>query len=477
MKKLNSSSLFVWHKKIEKKKKKIATECETTEKKKRLLREEFQKLKKKREESIANRSIILLQKSSQREEEEEEIISSSCSSLNQNVNLMNSDLEKREKDFEFHQIKLRAEIRLREGRPKVIDKLLFIIIHHPQHNTNFHYIEEIIEGLKTLIKEEFEQLYEQIKLLIELDTPTHKRYWEALLVICECQQKEQPRGLHSSIEVDVKNLLQSKTYLELEELQTDIDSQMRSGAAKVVEYWEAVVKHLRFYKAMAFIKEGICLCDAAGRRMNVVRALSLEPTLCKQDINPQPQATQEEEQGAAAGSHSPQLLHCHDEYEVHDPREDKAILERKRIAVMKEQESKADVVYLDSKVYWWHDKYRPRKPKYYNSVHTGHGWNRYNRVHYDCDNPPPKMVLGYKFNILYPDRLEKTTAPVFTAEEDGESPDTCILRFHAGPPYEDIAFRIVNKEWEYSRKKGFKCTFERGILQLHFNFKRCGYRR
>ncbi|KAM7506336.1 hypothetical protein LguiB_005240 [Lonicera macranthoides] len=144
---------------------------------------------------------------------------------------------------------------------------------------------------------------------------------------------------------------------------------------------------------------------------------------------------------------------------------------------MKEQESKADVVFLDSKVYWWHDKYRPRKPKYYNSVHTGYGWNRYNRVHYDCDNPPPKMVLGYKFNILYPERLEKTTAPVFTAEKDGESPKTCILRFHAGPPYEDIAFRIVNKEWEYSPKKGFKCTFERGILQLHFNFKQCGYRR
>lgn len=24
---------------------------------------------------------------------------------------------------------------------------------------------------------------------------------------------------------------------------------------------------------------------------------------------------------------------------------------------------------------------------------------------------------------------------------------TCILRFTAGPPYEDIAFRIINKEW------------------------------
>jgi hypothetical protein len=60
------------------------------------------------------------------------------------------------------------------------------------------------------------------------------------------------------------------------------------------------------------------------------------------------------------------------------------------------------------------------------------------------------------------------------ADEHGS---TCILRIRAGPPYEDTAFRIINKEWEYSHKKGFKCTFERGILHLYFNFKRQRYRR
>lgn len=32
------------------------------------------------------------------------------------------------------------------------------------------------------------------------------------------------------------------------------------------------------------------------------------------------------------------------------------------------------------------------------------------------------------------------------------SKDTCILVFSAGPPYEDIAFRIVNKEWETTQR-------------------------
>lgn len=61
------------------------------------------------------------------------------------------------------------------------------------------------------------------------------------------------RGLHSSIEADVKSLLQGKTHKELEALQLQIESQMRSGTAKVVEYWEAVLKRLHIYKAEVFL--------------------------------------------------------------------------------------------------------------------------------------------------------------------------------------------------------------------------------
>ena len=37
--------------------------------------------------------------------------------------------------------------------------------------------------------------------------------------------------------------------------------------------------------------------------------------------------------------------------------------------------------------------------------------------------------------------------------------------------------RVVNREWEYSHKRGFKCVFDRGIMHLWFNFKRYRYRR
>ena len=47
----------------------------------------------------------------------------------------------------------------------------------------------------------------------------------------------------------------------------------------------------------------------------------------------------------------------------------------------------------------WMEKYRPQKPKYFNRVHTGFDWNKYNQTHYDMDNPPPKIVQGYRFNV------------------------------------------------------------------------------
>ncbi len=122
----------------------------------------------------------------------------------------------------------------------------------------------------------------------------------------------------------------------------------------------------------------------------------------------------------------------------------------------------------------WAQNYRPRKPRYFNRIITGYEWNKYNQTHYDHENPPPKTIQGYKFNIFYPDLVDKTKAPTYRIEREngrrrgqtfapaGEN-DTCLIRFMAGPPYEDIAFRIVDREWDYSakRERGFKSSFDK----------------
>ena len=157
-------------------------------------------------------------------------------------------------------------------------------------------------------------------------------------------------------------------------------------------------------------------------------------------------------------------------------------LEREAKKGMGDDEAKFSVeANIDSSTtYEWSDKYRPRKPRYFNRVHTGFEWNKYNQTHYDIDNPPPKVVQGYKFNIFYPDLIDKTSTPQYTLTPcgtEGTAKDFCTLRIHAGPPYEDIAFKIVNREWEFGYKRGFRCQFHNNIFQLWFHFKRLRYRR
>lgn len=547
----NLNEKFVWRKKIERDVTQgVPLEMFSVKEEKRKQRErmaEIEKVKKRREERALEKA---------QHEEEMALLA------RERARAEFQDWEKKEEEFHFDQSKARSEIRLREGRIKPID----ILSKHLDPSDDFDIeIDEPYLVFQGLTVKDMEELHEDIKMHLDLDraTPTHIQYWEALLVVCdwelaEARKKdaldrarvrgEQPpaellaeeRGLHSSIEADVKNLLQGKTYSELEVLQSEIESQMRSGTAKVVEYWEAILKRLHIYKAKASLKEIHAkmlrkhlehLEQPLGSEENVDREETMERVhrsltpeevdtgydgkgTYDQPLSPEPISYEEIEEAEEAGSYSPELLHGEETEEAIDPEEDKAILERKRVAVLEEQQRRVqealasrpvqstednfelkamkamgameegdavfgnnDEVNLDSQVYWWHDKYRPRKPKYFNRVHTGYEWNKYNQTHYDHDNPPPKIVQGYKFNIFYPDLVDKTKAPVYTIEKDGDSSETCIIRFHAGPPYEDIAFRMVNKEWEYSHKKGFKCTFERGILHVYINFKRHRYRR
>ncbi|XP_071794813.1 splicing factor Cactin-like isoform X2 [Asterias amurensis] len=202
------------------------------------------------------------------------------------------------------------------------------------------------------------------------------------------------------------------------------------------------------------------------------------------------------------GSYSPRLHQYKTlppETLIFDPDEDKAKLQRVRQQLMttgtventvesefikkaregmnSEEATFAVEVDVQNKPYLWSDKYRPRKPRFFNRVHTGFEWNKYNQTHYDMDNPPPKVVQGYKFNIFYPDLIDKRQTPEYTLTPSNESEDFAVLRFHAGPPYEDIAFKIVNREWEYSHRHGFRCQFNNSIFQLWFRFKRYRYRR
>ncbi|KAJ4836326.1 hypothetical protein Tsubulata_019682 [Turnera subulata] len=330
------------------------------------------------------------------------------------------------------------------------------------------------------------------------------------------------RGLHSSIEADVRNLLEGKTSIELEALRTQIESQMSSGTAKVVEYWEVVLKRLQIiYKAKACLKEihakmlrkHLQHLEPASEsdKLELDHELQHSEEDLEHDVkdantySAEPVFEEDTYDTDEAGSFSPELLHGDDNEEAIDPEEDRATLVTivplgmiKRLAVLEEQQKRiqeamavkpppseenfelkamkamgameeGDALFgsgaevnLDSQVYWWHDKYRPRKPKYFNRVHTGYEWNTIRPI-------TIKTIL-----LL---RLCKDINSIFSTQTLLTRQKLQHILLRGTGAMEGLAFRIVNKEWEYSHKKGFKCTFERGILHVYFNFKRYRYRR
>ncbi|XP_062214301.1 splicing factor Cactin-like [Phragmites australis] len=535
----NLTENFVWRKKIERdvsQGQKVDISVKAEKKKQQGRMAEIEKVKKRREERAIEKA---------QHEEEMALLA------RERARAEFQDWEKKEEEFHFDQSKVRSEIRLREGRTKPIDVLLKNLNLSDEFDVELNEPYLVFQGLTV---KEMEELRDDIKMHLDLDreSQTNVKYWEALMVACSWElgearkrdaldrarvRGEEPpaevlaeeRGLHASIEGDVKSLLDGKTSIELEDMQSQIESQMRSGTAKVVEYWEAILKQLHIYKAKACLREihasilrkHLHRLEHPGATEHDVESEKEVDNKVEDEMHsdeddkqylPEPIPEQTDNHLEEDGSFSPQLMHGSEDEDAIDPEEDKAELDRKREAVVMEHQRKVqetiktkarvpdelemkaiktmgameegDAVFgagaevsLDSQVYWWHDKYRPRKPKYFNRVHTGYEWNKYNQTHYDHDNPPPKTVQGYKFNIFYPDLVDKSKAPTYSIEKDGSSGETCFIRFHAGPPYEDIAFRIVNKEWEYSHKKGFKSTFERGILHLYINFKRYRYRR
>ena len=346
----------------------------------------------------------------------------------------------------------------------------------------------------------------------------------------------QREGINSSVKEDVVNMFKGKSYKDLLLLQKGLQQKLKGDAD--VGFWEAALSLQKAYIARARLRERHQVLlkqkllklkeeQLTEKDDDDLFAKPLSVPSSKGGDKPGPSSRYEETE-AAGTSQQPDSaepltiedleLSCIREYEEggYSPRfipqseippdaviinatEDNCTIEGKRQLYCKtgdtgagqedafirrakegmdrEEASFAVEEKITNQVILWSDKYRPRKPRFFNRVHTGFEWNKYNQTHYDFENPPPKVVQGYKFNIFYPDLVNVTKTPQYSLEADAENRDFAILRFSAGAPYEDIAFKVVNRDWEYSHKHGFRCQFINSIFQLWFHFKRYRYRR
>uniref|UniRef100_T1IKV7 Splicing factor Cactin n=1 Tax=Strigamia maritima TaxID=126957 RepID=T1IKV7_STRMM len=425
--------------------------------------------------------------------------------------------ETREDGFQLEQARLRSKIRIQDGRAKPIDLLAkYINIEDEDLAVEMHEPYKYLNGLNL---DDLEDLLVDIKVYIELENEKNFDYWTDITVIVEDELvklrkivQNDHRGRREEINVavgsDIMAVFKGKTHIQLIALRDQITSKIQSGGEGVdIGYWESLLSQLKAQISKVKLSDR----HRANLRtklmqlrheQGVIESLKTEEFLSDtENIEPVIDESDRED-----GQYSPKLIHfgsLEPGTFLVEPDDDSERLkfarqklignsskiddgkngeeDKFRMQVRMDDDDDETVfsveAALDQKMYVWADKYRPRKPRYYNRVHTGFEWNKYNQTHYDMENPPPKIVQGYKFNIFYPDLIDKSITPsykLFPCEDDREF---AVLRFYAGPPYEDIAFKIVNKEWDCSYKRGFKCQFSKDILQFWFHFKRLRYRR
>ncbi|KAF8760349.1 Conserved mid region of cactin [Rhizoctonia solani] len=392
---------------------------------------------------------------------------------------------------------------------------------------------------ENLSLEQTEELHDDIQKYLSLEqSQTNIDFWTNMMVVCKDrldQLHSNTMGNNNSVESDISSLLSGKTYDQLSQLQRQIQTKLSSGEPIDVDYWEGLLKSLLVWKAKAKLKS---LHEAVVRnRLEQLRRRQRDEAFQAQSELLAAATSRNRAFGgdmhadAGKDTEEPAVKEQEDiepyeqrQVDIIDIVEDLAQLFTKRRAITSTlfvpKASKPEVVVTEGVVvdtgassaadiesealyraeaeknmdeeeelynleelivnpttYTWEDKYRPRKPRYFNRIHTGYEWNKYNQTHYDTDNPPPKVVQGYKFNIFYPDLIDKSKAPTYKIVKEPGNEDTVLLHFTAGPPYEDIAFRVVNREWEYSHKRGFRSSFDRGCLSLWFNFRRNYYRK
>ncbi|KAK8111931.1 uncharacterized protein PG998_008388 [Apiospora kogelbergensis] len=417
-----------------------------------------------------------------------------------------------EDKFVLKQSKKKADIRVREARAKPIDLLAFNLRWIDQERDFFDDHEGDVEVdvpaplavMEGLNEAQLDELEGEITSYRSLETNTRNRdYWTALQTLCaDRRRKIKPMGAEeravSSVNPDVDRILGPKTFEQLEKLEGQIKAKLQSDEAIDTDYWEQLLKNLLIYKAKARLtKVYEAIKESRVRQLreqNPERADALaSSTVASTQDGPatvipasQPPARSIPAPGSAptasASTSVPGTARFSATGDEDFSQATRALYEREVARGVSENEEifTAEETVPGTAQPQWADKYRPRKPRYFNRVQMGYEWNKYNQTHYDHDNPPPKVVQGYKFNIFYPDLIDKTKAPTFRIIREhgrrrGESfapageEDTCLIRFIAGPPYEDIAFRIVDREWDYSakRERGFKSSFDKVCMSKY----------
>lgn len=122
------------------------------------------------------------------------------------------------------------------------------------------------------------------------------------------------------------------------------------------------------------------------------------------------------------------------------------------------------------------------KPHRFCKIKQGYSWSQYNKTHYTRANPPPRTVLWYEFTLFYPllvndKKIQWSRIYRIEDVEPGFNEEYCLIVFSPGPPYADVAYRILRMQWD-PRPGGVRCSIDgKGKFKLFFRFSNSCYKR
>lgn len=170
-----------------------------------------------------------------------------------------------EDKFVLQQAKKKAAIRVKEGRAKAIDWLAVTLRFTDSARSAFD--DEVEDGeldivdpqsvFEDLDGDQLAELEKDIDIYASLESnSTNGDFWSTMAIICRDRRKlEAPKGRsQDTVTSDVDKLFSSKSLPELEKLETQIRTKLRSDEPIDIEYWENLLHTLTSWKAKAKLR-------------------------------------------------------------------------------------------------------------------------------------------------------------------------------------------------------------------------------
>lgn len=397
-----------------------------------------------------------------------------------------------EDDFVAEQAYRRAEIRIKEGRADPVDMLAGNLRILDRGKKIKAEVEDVLPSeiqpcepltlIDTLSFDQLRKLLSDINLMLELTKDNVKRqYWTTLSALCDVkinymqngQDPDQKRIL-GVVQEDINNLLSQRLVEQLNALENQINQKLANHERIDVDYWELLLKQIQQWKLRAHITSLYGEVQRAYSeyklRQQLQKANFLKNNPHYREDKIDPSATQHK----SMSENYQKLRHILLDAINIGHKADKTLHEFEEL-FPDENVTKLEKTY----------EYEPEMPLYEARIIKGYNWNRYNLAHYTLSNPPPKIVLGYKFVVAYPELAGTSRSPTYNILGKSHQrrgiimadDETCTLAFTAGPPYADVSFTIVSKDWDRSKKSdGYISSWQNGLLTLCFLFKKTHYR-